>query len=539
MTSRTWVTGPTGNTPITAASLNGIEHDLDIRAQLWQPNTAYVTGQPVVNPSGDLVTAKTNHTSGGTYTAGNWNLSGSYATTASKGAVNGIAGLDSSGLVPVTQLPSSSTDYGYAWLGFTGNGVCFESLNVASSSDGKSFTLGASSPVYTPVSTGTSLRDPSMMKIGSTYFVAYTANNGLNKNFEIASSTDLLHWTLVATVDCSTVPSAYQTWAPELIQDTNGDIYAFFTNVTNGGPVPSIWRVKAIDTTGLTTWGAPVAMSWTTLPNWPIDATFQYTNGQWYCFYANNNTMFVERATSPTLTGTFTVDKTGDWAGWGYGREAPQLVQVSSTKWRIYIDRFSGTSPNWVYAGYAYSESSDLTTWTALTTVATDPGFPIGQLMRHGAFLKIPDATTRNTVAAAVAGRKPLRHAEYTGAFTTVANTATGPGALTMDTGTAYRAGDFISSTGTSQVTVGVAGNYNIDFLATFNNGACGGGYIAIKNPAATAVYATQDLVASAQAWNIGNSNLYLPAGSVLQFFVQTTNARTGCTARIRITKTD
>jgi lysophospholipase L1-like esterase len=46
----------------------------------WRANIAYAAGQPVVNPSGDLVTAKATFTSGATYTAANWKLSSTYAS---------------------------------------------------------------------------------------------------------------------------------------------------------------------------------------------------------------------------------------------------------------------------------------------------------------------------------------------------------------------------------------------------------------------------------------------------------------------------
>jgi hypothetical protein len=51
-------------------------------AQQWKPTTAYAAGQPVVNPTGDVVTSKTAHTSGASYNPANWNLSASYATPA-------------------------------------------------------------------------------------------------------------------------------------------------------------------------------------------------------------------------------------------------------------------------------------------------------------------------------------------------------------------------------------------------------------------------------------------------------------------------
>lgn len=43
-------------------------------ATKWKPNTAYLAGEAVTSPSGDLVTAKVNFTSGASYSAANWNL---------------------------------------------------------------------------------------------------------------------------------------------------------------------------------------------------------------------------------------------------------------------------------------------------------------------------------------------------------------------------------------------------------------------------------------------------------------------------------
>lgn len=44
----------------------------------WKPSTAYLAGQAVLNPTGDVVTAKADHTSGASFTAANWNLSSTF-----------------------------------------------------------------------------------------------------------------------------------------------------------------------------------------------------------------------------------------------------------------------------------------------------------------------------------------------------------------------------------------------------------------------------------------------------------------------------
>ncbi|KQU30356.1 MULTISPECIES: hypothetical protein [unclassified Rhodococcus (in: high G+C Gram-positive bacteria)] len=43
-------------------------------APLWQADTAYPAGARVINPTGDIVTAKAAFTSGASYSAANWNL---------------------------------------------------------------------------------------------------------------------------------------------------------------------------------------------------------------------------------------------------------------------------------------------------------------------------------------------------------------------------------------------------------------------------------------------------------------------------------
>ena len=48
----------------------------------WKPNTAYLAGDKVLSPNGDVVSAIANFTSGTTFNAANWNLSASYTTPA-------------------------------------------------------------------------------------------------------------------------------------------------------------------------------------------------------------------------------------------------------------------------------------------------------------------------------------------------------------------------------------------------------------------------------------------------------------------------
>lgn len=521
----------------------------------WLPNTAYGAGVFVLNPTGDLVKCTTAHTSGSSYSMTNWAYSATFVQTSSKGAANGVAGLDATGLVPVAQLPTSTADYGYLYVGFTGNGVFFEKMNALTSADGHTFTGSEVNPIYTDPGTGTSFRDPSVLKIGSTWFCAYTVNNGNSKNFGLVKSTDLLNWTSLSgtantptLVDVSAVSGLSQCWAPELVVDNSGNVYAFWTDVPTSGAW-KLYYTQFTDSTGLTTWNAPAAVSWATAPTDNVwDATMAWDSGAslWRIFYAfgsSSTNWALQRAYASTPTGTWTTDKTGDWASWMANSaantyfEAPELTKSGST-WRIYLDPWVGTNPaTATHPGYVYSESADLNTWLAPKACPVGPGYPSGQVMRHGSFTHLTTQADRNLVDGVASERSPIRHAEYTGTFATTANTATGPGTLTLDSGTNFKASDFVTTPAASQITIGVAGIYTIDFECMFNSTACSGGFVAIKNSGATSIFATQDLVSTAQAWNVSAPNLYCSAGQILQFYVQTGVSIAGCTARVRITK--
>lgn len=57
----------------------------------WKPNTTYAAGDPVVNPSGDVVTAKAAFTSGSSYSAANWNPSTTLMPRVFNGAFSGAS----------------------------------------------------------------------------------------------------------------------------------------------------------------------------------------------------------------------------------------------------------------------------------------------------------------------------------------------------------------------------------------------------------------------------------------------------------------
>lgn len=385
----------------------------------WTADRSYTAGQTVISPDGDVVTAYEAHDADTTFDRTLW-----------------------------------FADYGYLFANFTYNSVDGEKLNLFYSGDGKTTSGHGPNPVYAPT---VGLRDPSVVKIGDTWFMAHGYADPTQKKFAIASSTDLLNWAQVAEINVTAATGLTRVWAPELTIDDNGDVYAFFTNVVNEGTEHEAWYVKATNGT-LSAWGAPLKLTWTLEPLRVMDPVFQKVGATWFMFYGDNT--HICRATAPDLLGPWTSDRSGDWAGWGANKEAPYLVRVSDTLWRLYMDRYEGVSPDWTYPGYAYAESADLTTWTGLAAVTNGPDAQ-GIVLRHGSFIKINDRQTLAQVQAVMhAGASAQRYVEGTTGKLIPNNAETNIGPITIDGARSFITSDF-SFPADGQIKVGATGVYS------------------------------------------------------------------------------
>jgi hypothetical protein len=77
--------GRTGAVTLQEADLPTRLSDAELSATFvpkWKATTAYLAGDKVLSPAGDVVSAKVNFTSGASYNAANWDLSASYSTPA-------------------------------------------------------------------------------------------------------------------------------------------------------------------------------------------------------------------------------------------------------------------------------------------------------------------------------------------------------------------------------------------------------------------------------------------------------------------------
>lgn len=241
-----------------------------------------------------------------------------------------------------------------------------EELYLFTSTNGKQWNLLDTNSLYS----GQTLRDPSIIWYKNKYYIAHTKDYGQSGNFSILSSTDLLNWELVReVVACS---GGRYAWAPEFFIDTDGSVNIFVAcgyiwweggaHALGTGEEFKIYNVNATND-NLTSWTAPVNVTgnFNLTTNLTIDACMVKIGSTYYLYYTSPVESYIEYATSTSKTSGFVVQETEDWAGWGADLEGESLVQINSTTWRIYLDKFRDGGE-----GIYYSESSDgFGTWTS------------------------------------------------------------------------------------------------------------------------------------------------------------------------------
>jgi beta-galactosidase GanA len=224
-------------------------------------------------------------------------------------------------------------------------------LSLLTSSDGVEFTTLASE-AYAPAKG--LLRDPSIIHHTDGYYYVVHTTGWDGSDFGITRSRDLKHWEHVRNVPVP-IAGVTNTWAPEWFRDKDGSLKVIVSLSSGGRKGPfGAWVLEP--NADFSKWSAPKPMQG--LQQNYID-TFVVATGQGYAaFTKNETTKFIEMATARSLAGPWTMEKTGDWAGWGGQLEGTALVRLPDGGWRIYFDDYT-TKRYW------YSDSHDgFQTWT-------------------------------------------------------------------------------------------------------------------------------------------------------------------------------
>ncbi|MBW8735227.1 MAG: beta-galactosidase, partial [Asticcacaulis sp.] len=237
------------------------------------------------------------------------------------------------------------------------NATSQDKLSLFSSYDGITFTSLASETYQPPKGL---LRDPSILHAADGfYYIAYTTGWD-GQTFGVARSRDLKTWEHLSDVTIA-LPGLTNVWAPEWFRDSDGSVSIVVSLSTGGTKGPfAAYALKATDAT-LTHFGPPQVMRGLEnnhIDTFPVKIGPIKDNNRYVVITKNETDKTLELATAPNLTGPWTIEKTGNWAGWGDWIEGPALVPLQDGGWRIYFDDYK-TKHYW------YSDSSDgLKTWT-------------------------------------------------------------------------------------------------------------------------------------------------------------------------------
>ncbi|KAF8916485.1 arabinosidase [Mucidula mucida] len=272
------------------------------------------------------------------------------------------------------ELFSRAVSSQYVFTAFTS--ASESNLYVYTSNDATNFSL-LKGPAYTPP-TGL-IRDPSViLHTDGKYYIAYTTD-WTGTNFAIASSSDLLSWTLVATIPtASSLITPNNTWAPEFFKDTRTGKLNIVVSLSTGSYGPFLPYVFTATDSTLKTWTGPVVMSGISNAGLGYIDTFPVIVGSTYHIFAKAETdgkKHIEHATASSLTGPYTFVQTGDFAGWGQA-EGGCVTQLANGTYRLYMDGYSSGK-------YTYSDSADLYSWSAYQVLPSLSG-----VVRHGTVLR-------------------------------------------------------------------------------------------------------------------------------------------------------
>ena len=256
------------------------------------------------------------------------------------------------------------------------------------------------------------VRDPDIYydTVADKFFICHTnADDPADEctDFVILESTDLISWSHVTYVDCSSIANGIlnYTWAPQWFRDpADNKLYVLVSITPDGNPVGSGgtpfggYYVECLNPGTCTSWGLPVLLDTPDIQapeagggySGAIDWICQVIGGTYYMFYKDEaaTTKYIYYATSTSLGGTFTSQVgpyatppgPSDWAGWGDNLEGQHLLKLPNDDWRMYLDQLGNT--------YYYSDSSDtFATWTPLATISDD--FASGNI-QHGSVIILP-----------------------------------------------------------------------------------------------------------------------------------------------------
>lgn len=188
-----------------------------------------------------------------------------------------------------------------------------------------------------------SVRDPSIMKDGSTYYIIYTRG--------LLSTTDFEHW---KQEKWPAIPGNdyAQDWAPEFVKAKDGKCYVVMS-VCQKGDTKHHLAITTFDK-------GKIGKNWTPLTgNFPdnvIDPNIQYANGKYYLFCKNENVRKLVMGSSDNIDGPYQMTAINTGSNNFESLEGPEaMIQHSNIK--LLFDTYDmGKDGAAIFHGWHYIE---------------------------------------------------------------------------------------------------------------------------------------------------------------------------------------
>jgi hypothetical protein len=231
-------------------------------------------------------------------------------------------------------------------------------------------TAGNGADIYTD----TKFRDPRLLKVGSAYFLSYTANTSNSPSdptIGLATSSDLKTWTKVSTPNWSSLFTGSQAsiWNGAWFQDpATGNYYLYFAT-SDWATTVTPYVVQFFPATQ--TFGTPQAV---TLSPTRVQSTIVavwLSGGTYYALLqssgSGNNEHNVELLSASSPTGTWSIIGANNFASWGNNIECGAEIAPSAGVTRVYFCAFGGGA-----ISYSQTSASPPTSgWSAPVALTT------------------------------------------------------------------------------------------------------------------------------------------------------------------------
>jgi hypothetical protein len=255
----------------------------------------------------------------------------------------------------------------------SGGDSTMENLRLAFSKDGTRDWIDVG-VVFDPV---WNLRDPSIIQVGDTFFVACTRNAFSGPGygyFTIIKSADLFNWVEVANISCAWISEngangVNAVWGPKWFRDeTKDSIYLIVSIAYDDGPF-QMYAMRALNN-NMNSFANGQQLVITDKPS-AMDGNVIIKDNQYYIFYKNEGcpgNKCYEMAVGNSLYGPYTVYHDGNWKPeWGYDIESFEIKKFGSV-YRLYFDKYFYKNPfvDTNNVGRGYAESYDLINWSQI-----------------------------------------------------------------------------------------------------------------------------------------------------------------------------